>query len=141
MRKDKFMKITMVFLPFAAMMLSGGPTAVTVFDSGRQVTTSGSFFTPIDGAPLGFCLLLSALFCGLCLTFSVARLIREKVWMRKAVMAVSFAAMTLAVVPLLIRESIIVLPNMLFPILMGVETLMSYVQIRKQGAETNRRTL
>ena len=132
MNKWKFTKITMVILPFLAMLLAGGPTSVTIFEPATESATYGSFFLVLDDYPISLLLPLAGISCGLCLSFSVAHLIREKPWMRQAIVISAFAAMSLAVLPLLDRSGIIMLPNMLIPLLLGAETGISYSLMAKE---------
>lgn len=132
MEKRTIWKLTLIFLPFFAMMAAGTPSAVTVYNTADSTVACCSFFTLVEGAGMGICLPLAAICCGLCLAFAAAHWLMEKRWQRKAVLGTSFAAMTLAVLPIVIRSEIVLLPNMMVPILMGAECLIAWIFIRKE---------
>ncbi len=137
MKKRTVWSVVLMVLCALSLMVASNPTAVTVFRTGDSVARRYSFFQPIAEAPIAICLLYAAISNGVALMISVVFLIRKKNRWLKWILGLSFASMTLAVMPLIIRSEPVVLPNMVHPLAMCATSVMAYVLLRttKEAAD------
>lgn len=130
MKKRTVWSVVLMVLCILSLMVASNPTAVTVFRTGDTVAKHYSFFQRVVEVPIAICLPYSAISNGIALMLSVAYLIRKKNHWLKWIMGFSFASMTLAVLPLILRTEPVVLPNMVHPLAMCTTCVMAYVLSR-----------
>ena len=127
MKNKKILNITLAVLPLIAVVLAGMPNSVTVYQiTGADIALSCSFFTLIEDVNTGICLPYAGIFGGLCFGLAVIYLVSKKRSMLKWIFGTAFVSVTLSVVPVLLKGDVILLPNMLIPVLLGVEALLAY---------------
>lgn len=143
MKKWNVWHIALILLPLAAVLLAGMPNSVAVYYSaGAQegamscLPVNCSYFTLISEVPTGICLPFAAIFG--CLTFAVTvfcLLAKKRHWL-KAVAVLSFVAMTLAVLPIVVKsDEAMILPNVGVPILLGLDCLLAYMLMKQKDPE------
>ncbi len=116
--KHTMLKIFMILLPVMALLLATTGDSVTVFDPAAKTTASYSYFDLIPEATLQFCTPLAAMLSIAAGILGVIFAFNGKLWASQGVLWSAFASATLAVVPVLIRGDVLVVPNALFSILM-----------------------
>lgn len=127
MDKKKMLNLVLAALPLIAVVLAGMPNAVTIYQMTEETAAvSCSFFTLIEDVDAAVCLPYAGIFGGLTFGLAVVWLVNQKRGLLLLIAAAAFLSMTLAVVPVLVGGDVMMVPNMLVPILMGVECLMAY---------------
>ncbi len=128
MDTKKLLHYSLAVLPLVAVALAGVPNAVTVYDTTnpQDIALSCSFFTLLEDVPAGVCLpyagILGALTFGLAVLWLVTK---KKTWLAW-IAGAAFGATTLAVAPLLLGGDVMLLPNMLVPILLGITCVLAF---------------
>ena len=126
MKKKALLKSLLILLPILAVGLATTKDSVIAFDAAAGITEYYSYFDLIPGSDLQMlppvAALLSAV-CGICAAIYMAR---KKESMLKNMVGASFAAATVAVIPVLVQSRLKVVPNVGLPILMIVECLVAY---------------
>ena len=134
MKKQALLKAFLLLLPILAVGLATTVDSVTVFDSVTGETQYYSYFDllPVENqqivTPLAAIL---SLVSGL---LAAVYLAAKKPWSLKGTGYTAFAAAIMAVIPILIRGDMLVIPNVGLPIFMLAEYVVSYV-IAKQPQE------
>lgn len=136
MSKKNYWSIALVLLPLIAVVLAGMPNAVTVYEkTGTDAAVTCSFFTLIEDVSTGVCLPYAGIFGALCFGLAVIYLVRKNAGMLKWILGSAFVSVTLAVVPILAESEVVLLPNMLIPVLMGVEALLAFGVMKSPAAQ------
>lgn len=136
MKKQTLIYIAMLLLPVAAAGLAASPESVAVCTQER--VEYYSFHDQIPGVSVGVCFVISVLLNDLCFFAGVIHgLTKKKGWLN-GVFFLAFAAVSLAVLPIVVKGEITVLPNMAVPLLMGAECLLAYILLRKPIEQKNR---
>lgn len=135
MNKQLMRKIFLVLLPVLAVGLATTEDSVVVY--GPEVGTMyGSYF---DLLPAGSFPIITPLAAILGLTSGILAAIYaafEKEWSLKGCMWTAFFGSVAAVVPILIREETLIVPNVFYPILLVAEAILAYVMIKKPIKKT-----
>ena len=139
MDKKKIMNLALVLLPLAAVVLAGLPNGVTVYS--KEVTTpmTCSMFTLIEDVQWAVCLPFAGIFGAVTFGLGVIHMVKQKPLWLKLILGTAFASTMLSVLPLMVQKDTILIPNMLIPILLGVEALLAYGLIRKPVQEAERK--
>ena len=135
MDKKKIRNLALVLLPLAAVVLAGLPDCVTVLNQEVTVRVSCSMFTLIEDVQWAVCLPLAGIFGAVTFGLAVLYLLLKKEFWLKAIMVTGFVSMSLSVVPVLLHSGTILIPNMLVPILLGVETMVAYAMAPRTKTE------
>lgn len=127
MKMNKLMKTALILLPILSLMAAGTANSVTIYTTDAQTTAYCSYFTLVEDLSFSISLPLAALMCGITLTLSSFAVFAKKEKLLKPISVVSFIAMSLAVVPVLVKRdsSVVVVPNMVVPIAMGITSLLA----------------
>jgi hypothetical protein len=134
MDNKKMKNLALVILPLAAVVLAGMPECVTVLR--KDAAAIGcSMFTLIEDVQWSFCLPLGGIAGALTFGLGVLNFVKQKDLWLKLILGSAFVSMTLSVVPLMTGQDVLLIPNMLIPILLGVETLLAYSMIPKPVQE------
>lgn len=127
MNKQKLWSVALVIFSALAVLISTTPNSVTVFWPEEGVARAYSFFEQIPGVSAGICILLAGVCSCLGLMLSVADLFCHKEGVRTGMMVLALASTTLAVLPLVADRSVVVLPDMMHPLLMGTVFVGTYL--------------
>ncbi len=134
MDKKKIKNLALVILPLAAVVLAGMPECVMVLRK-DAAAMSCSMFTLIEDVQWSFCLPFAGMIGALTFGLGVLNLVKQKDLWLKLITGSAFVSMTLSVVQLMTGQDVLLIPNMLIPILLGVETLLAYTMIPKPVQE------
>lgn len=130
MNKTKALRIALILLPLMVTAIAVSPTSVTVIDIEGVSTTS--FVDPIEESMVGWCAPVAALLNYGIFALAVLHCItRKEIWL-KGIFGVSFAAMLLTALPVVVEGTPKVVPNVLVIILFAVQCLL--VHILRKGA-------
>ena len=121
MNKQRILKLMLVLLPFMAVALATTGDSVTVFDTQSAVTSNYSYFDLIPVTNLQMCTPLAGMLAVLSTVFAVVSLIVKKPWVLKTLCWMSFGAATAASVPILIRGTVLVIPNVGVPLMLAAQ--------------------
>ncbi len=139
MDKKKIMNVALALLPLAAVVLAGMPNGVTVFSKEVTAPVTCSMFTLIEDVQWAVCLPFAGVLGAVTFGLGVIHLVKQKALWLKLIFGSTFAATTLSVLPLMVQKDTILVPNMLIPILLGVEALLAYGLIRKPVQEEEKK--
>ena len=141
MKKRTLWSILLIVIPVVCMMTAGSAGSVMVYSPEEDITSFYSYFDLIGETQIGFSLPLAALLCGISLMLAVIECFAKHPGWLKATAVASFGCMFCAVLPLLLRGQIIVLPNMLVPIAMGGECLLAWylARIPEEAGKKNKK--
>ena len=126
MKKQTLVKSLLILLPILAVGLATTRDSVIVFNTATGVTEYYSYF---DLAPLSNLQMLPPLAAMLSLVSGVCAavwLATKKEWSLKGIFGTSFAAATAAGIPVMIQETVRMVPNVALPIFMIVQCLVAY---------------
>ncbi len=116
--KNRLIKIFLILLPVMAVLLATTGDSVTVYDTVAKTTASYSYFALIDVGTLQMCTPLAGILAIVTALTAVAFAVTGKPGCVKAVFWMAFLSATVAMVPVLSRGDVLVVPNALFAILM-----------------------
>lgn len=134
MDKKKIKRIALVLLPLIAMVIAGMSTSVTVYVPDADVAYC-SFFTYIEDVPVSICMPFAAIFGAVGFGMSLIYLARKTAFWVKGLMICSMVSASLAVLPLVMRSEVYLIPNMWFPILMLVVCILAYYTAKEPQEE------
>ena len=139
MDKQKLKVLFLVLLPIFAVGIACNPGSVLIFEPATEKGTTCSYFALLpEGTFRISTVLAGCLGClagGLSITYAVGK----KDAVAKGAMYASLASAVLAVVPVLMRGEIMVLPNVGVPILLGIHAAVAYfMTARKEKNEARR---
>ena len=121
MKKSVLMKVFLILLPAMAVLLATTGDSVQVVDSQSGTVQVYSYFSAIPVGKLTMCTPLAAILAVVATVLSVIFVAWRKSWAIGALCWVALLSSVAAVVPILLRGEILVLPNPLLPILMMVQ--------------------
>lgn len=121
MKKSVLMKVFLILLPAMAVLLATTGDSVQVVDSQSGTVQVYSYFSAIPVGKLTMCTPLAAILAVVATVLSVIFVAWRKPWAIGALCWVALLSSVAAVVPILLRGEILVLPNPLLPILMMVQ--------------------
>lgn len=120
MKKKVLMKIFLVLLPAMAVLLATTGDSVKVYDILAGTIQSYSYFDLLPVPNMQIITVLAALLAVAALVLALIYVIAAKQWCVKGVFYTACASTCVAVLPNLLRQDIMVVPNVLLPILMVV---------------------
>ena len=136
MKKQTLVKSLLILLPVLAVGLATTRDSVIVFDSVTGVTEYYSYF---DLAPVSDLQMLPPLAAMLSLVSGVCAaiwLVTKKKWSLKGIFGTSFAAATVAGIPVMICSAVQMVPNVALPIFMIIQCLVaSHLQKGREKEE------
>ena len=130
MKKQTLVKSLLILLPILAVGLATTRDSVIVFDTATGVTEYYSYF---DLAPLEKLQMLPPLAAMLSFASGICAavwLATKKDWSLKGIFGTSFAAATAAGIPVMIQETVRMVPNVGLPIFMIIQCLIAYHYIK-----------
>jgi len=130
MKKQTLVKSLLILLPVLAVGLATTGDSVIVFDSVTGVTEYYSYF---DLAPLERLQMLPPLAGMLSFVSGILAavwLVTKKGWSLKGIFGTSFAAATVAGIPVMLQGAVRMVPNVGLPIFMIVQCLLAYHYIK-----------
>ncbi|HIT33501.1 MAG TPA: hypothetical protein IAC31_02585 [Candidatus Faecousia intestinigallinarum] len=139
MRKKILWKVCLVLLPAIAVSIGAVPGTVLVWSEGTPIQAFSYFDMLPEGAPQ-----LATAFAGLmaviCTGLGVGYAVSEKPYWLKGVFWTAFASLFVAVLPYVVKTELHAVPNVLFPVIMGIECLAARMRgkEREEKAEGNR---
>lgn len=139
MKKQSILKTLLILFPVLAVGLATTVDSVTVFDTQSGVTEYGSYFTllPVGGMqmlpPLAGLLCVCSAFC------AIAAIVLKKQGLYKSVKWIAFCACLAAVLPVIMRGDVIMVPNVGVPIFMAGEWAVGYFLTEKTALPKNQK--
>lgn len=121
MKKSTVMTVLLLVIPLAVVTVVSNPSGVTVFDG--ETTQMISWLQTVPESTWGWCLPVAALLNYLVFGLAVIYGLRKKQWCLKGIFWISFAALCLASLPLVVQTQIKIIPNVFGLILLGVESV------------------
>ena len=130
MKKQTLIKSLLILLPILAVGLATTQDSVIVFDTVTGVTEYYSYFDLAPVSDLQTLPPLAAMLSFLSGIFAAIWLVTKKGWSLKGIFGTSFAAATVAGIPVMIRSAVQMVPNVALPIFMIVQCLIAYHYIK-----------
>ena len=140
MNKQRILKLMLVLLPFMAVALATTVDSVTVFDTQSAVASNYSYFDLIPVTNLQMCTPLAGMLAILSTVFAVVSLIVKKPWVLKTICWLSFGTATAASIPILIRGTVLVIPNVGVPLMLCVQFIICRI-LMKGPKETEKKII
>jgi len=135
-KKPDLLTLSMLALPMLAVIIAGMPDSVAVFELTAEGLASGepmycSYFTLISDVSTAVCLPFAGILGGIGFGLAVLYMVTGKEVMLKGVFGCCFAAMALAVLPILAQVDAFLLPNAMVPLLLGISCVLAYAKMKK----------
>ncbi len=137
--KQILQKLFLILLPVMAVGLATTQDSVVVFSSQTGVTEYYSYFELLPHSNLQIVTPLAAFLCLVCVILAVIYLFFGSELVLRGIIGMSFCATILAVIPVMLREEVLVVPNVGLPILMIIDFFLANY-IRKHPAKIAKRT-
>ena len=135
MKKETILKVMLILLPVLALGLATTQDSVSVFDTRLGTTVYGSYFTLLPVGAMQMCAPVAGLLCAVTLIFSILFVIRKKPGLVSSVKWLAFAAALAAVIPVILRGDVLVVPHVGVPIFMCLEWAAAYMLAPKNSKE------
>ena len=140
MKNLNWKKIALLLMPVLSVGLATTVDSVTVFDSAAGTTSFYSYFDLIPDSNFAMLMPLSAILSAVCGVLAAIELVKKNNKMLKAIAGCSFCAATMAVLPIMLRGDVAVIPNVGLPVFMMVEWLISYMMVKQPQMEKETKT-
>ena len=137
MKKQTLLRIFLILMPVLAVGLATTGDSVSVFDTQTKVMTYYSYFDilPVNG--LQIVPAAAAIACLVSGIFAAVYMVKKQEKQLKIIRGLAIAAATLGVLPILIRGSVLVIPNVGVAIFMAVQWVLAYFA-GKKPAQTDK---
>lgn len=135
MKKQIILKSFLIVLPTLSVGLALAGDSVTVFDTATGVLEYYSYLDILPVTNLQMVTPLAALLALVSGILAGVYLARGKKGWLKGVMGVSFVSSMCAVIPILLREAVLVIPNVGLPIFMLLQCLLAYYYLKTPETE------
>ena len=135
MKKTIILKAVLFLLPVLAVGLATTVNSVTVFHTLTGQTEYFSYFNELPVENLKLVTPLTALLAFLSGVLAVAYIASKRPSFLKAAGYVALASSCLAAVPMMLREEVLVIPNVGLPIFMVREYLVAYMLEKDEKAK------
>lgn len=129
MKKWNLKKIMLILLPILAVGLATTVDSVTVFDPANGTTEYYSYFELIPDSSYQIVMPLAAILSLVSGVLGAVYMVKNKAL--KGIVGTSFCAAMLAVLPILLKGDVLVIPNVGLPIFMLVDCLLAYWILKK----------
>ena len=127
MKKTMILKILLVLLPIMAVGLATTVNSVMVFEPVSGQTSYYSYFDVLPVKNLEMITPLAALAAALSGILAAAYMASKRSYFLKGAGYTALASSCLAAIPLMVREDIVVVPNVGLPIFMVVTYIVAYM--------------
>ena len=134
MNKKIWMKVLLPLLPAISVLLATPDTSVTVYDAAAGTVQTFSYFSVLPVENLQICTVLAALLAIAALVMALIYVVLGKRWCIQGVFYTACASACMSACPTLVRGDVVVVPNVLFSVLMGVAWGLAYIA-RKSHVE------
>lgn len=126
MKKKVILKALLLVFPILAVGLATTVNSVTVFNTVTGETQYFSYFDVLPIANLQMITPLAALLAALSGILAAVHMATKRQALLKAVAYTALASAAVAAIPLVLREEVLVIPNVGLPIFMMVEYCVGY---------------
>ena len=133
MKKTMLLKILLVLLPIMAVGLATTVNSVMVFDPASAQTSYYSYFDVLPVKNLEMITPLTALTAALSGILAAAYMAAKQIYFLKGAGYAALASSCLAAIPMMVREDIIVVPNVGLPIFMVLTYIVSFMLQKSEG--------
>lgn len=116
-------KICLVLLPAIAVSVACVPGTVLVWGEGIEAPLAFGYFDMLPEGAVRLATPFAAAMAVICVGLAVVYAVTEKDYWRKGVTALAFIATLSAVLPYLVKTEVHAAPNVLFPVITGIECL------------------
>lgn len=131
MKKVNLKKILLILLPVLAVGLATAVDSVMVYDSVAGTTEYYSYFDLIPDCSYQMAMPLAAILSIVAGILAAVYLVRRKRGCLKGILGTAFCAATLAVIPVLLKGDVMIVPNVGLPIFMFIDCGLAYVMMQK----------
>jgi len=126
-KKKMLMKVFLVLLPAMAVLLATTGDSVKVYDTAAGTVASYSYFDLLPVQNMQMITVLAAVLAAFALVLALFYAITNKLGCLKGVLYTACASTCAAVLPNLLRQEVMVIPNVLLPILMAVLGILAHI--------------
>lgn len=128
MKKSTAMIVFLLVIPLSVVAVASSPSGATVYDG--ETAQMITWFQTVEGSAYGWCLPVAALLNYIAFGLAVIFGLKKKQWSLQGIFWLSFAALCLASVPIVVQTEIKTVPNILGVLLLGAESLAAHL-VRK----------
>ena len=136
MKKKVLMKVFLVLLPAMAVLLATTGDSVKVYDIPAGTVQNYSYFDILPVQNMQMITPLAAMLAVVALVLALCYIIAGKSWCIRGVLYTACASTCVAVFPNLLRQDVMVMPNVLLPILMAILAVLANFAGKKPGEKT-----
>ena len=136
MKKTMLLKILLILLPVMAVGLATTMDSVMVFDPSGGQTSYYSYFDALPVKNLEMITPLTALAAAVSGILAALYMAKKREYFLKGAGYAALASSCLAAIPMVVREDVLVVPNVGLPIFMVMEFVVSYM-LQKSAKETS----
>lgn len=136
MKKKVLMKVFLVLLPAMAVLLATTGDSVKVYDIPAGTVQNYSYFDILPVQNMQMITPLAAMLAVVALALALIYVITNKRGCLKGVFYTACASTCAAAAPNLLRQDVMVMPNVLLPILMAILAVLANFAGKKPGEKT-----
>jgi len=133
-KKKVLMKVFLVLLPAMAVLLATTRDSVKVYDVSAGTVEAYSYFSVLPVQNMSMITVLAAMLAVVALVLALAFVITNKPGCLKGVFYTACASTCAAAAPNLLRQAVMVVPNVMLPILMAVLGFLAYTAGKSKEA-------
>lgn len=126
MNRKILWKVCLVLLPAIAVSIACVPGTVIVWGDGMETPLAFGYFDMLPEGAVRLATPFAATMAVVSVALAVIYAVTEKNYWRRGVAALAFIAMLAAVLPYLVKTELHAAPNVLFPVLTGIECLTAH---------------
>ncbi len=135
MKKQTILRVLLVLLPVLAVGLATTVDSVMVYDAQAGTTAYYSYFDVLPVEAFQVVPALAAMLGIVSGVLGAVYMAKRKEALLKAMTAVSFAAATVAVLPIVFRGEVLVVPNVGVPVFLIGQCLLAYYLLKNPDKE------
>ena len=139
MNKKVLLLTLLVVLPVLAVVLATTGDSVMLFDTVTRETQYFAYFDILPVAKLSMITVLAGLLAAACGIAAAVYMAKKKKSALKAAGYLALAAAALAAIPNVMRDQVLVIPNVLFPILLLLEYAVTYYLGKEKPEEKEKK--
>ena len=130
MNKINWKNMILVLMPILSVGLATTMDSVTVYDSVAGTTEYYSYFALIPDSNFAILMPLAAILSLVCGILAAIMIVKKNGKLLKGIVGCSFCAATFAVLPVMLRGKVVIVPNVALPIFMMVDCFLAYMMMK-----------
>jgi len=137
MKKNTLKKLMLILIPLVTVLVVSNPSGVTIFDG--ENTWYLSWMTLVSDSAWGWCAPVAGIANYLMFGLAVLYLVTKKQGWLKGIFGVGFAAVCIAVLPIIAQSEVKIVPNVLGVLLLAAEAAAAYLIMKNPEDQTEKK--